>query len=138
MKDIFLTATWRKEWNKEFNPKLEQTLLEKGITCYLPQRDTDQSGTRQNIFLEDIAGIDQANVVVAMGANNAQSSNWGLEIGYAYATQKPVIILTDEQSPPDLMPEGAAAHILVPSDMNDISSYIDELVAVIKQVQVDA
>lgn len=134
MKDIFITGTWRKEWNKDFNPKLEEALIAEGFSAFLPQRDSDQIGTRKEIFLDDIAGVERAKLLLAIGANKAQSSNWGLEIGYAYAKGKPVIILTDKESLPDLMPEGAATEVVVPENINDIQSYIKELAALIRKL----
>jgi nucleoside 2-deoxyribosyltransferase len=133
MKDIFFTGTWRKEWNKEFNLTLERALIAKGFSCYLPQRDSDQTGSRKSIFLADIEGLKDAKVQLAIGANKAQSSNWGLEIGVAFTLGKPIIILTDKDSPPDLMPEGAASEIFVPEAIDDIESFMDDLEAVIRK-----
>lgn len=134
MKDVFITGTWRKEWNKDFNLKLEEALATEGFSCFLPQRDSNQTGTKEEIFLDDIAGINNAKLLLAVGANNAQSSNWGMEIGYAYASQKPVVILTDRDSPPDLMTTGAANEVMTPGDISDIQSYIKNLSALIQQL----
>jgi len=132
MTDVFITGTWRKEWNKDFNPKLEAALVSKGISCFLPKRDSNQTGSRKEIFFADIAGIEHSKLLLAIGANNAQSSNWGLEIGFAYAKGMPVVILTDANSPPDLMPEGAAREIFTPDNIDGIESYINDLATVIR------
>lgn len=134
MTDIFITGTWRKKWNADYNPKLEAALVAEGISCFLPQRDSNQAGERKEIFLNDIAGIENAKLLLAIGANNAQSSNWGVELGYAYATKKPVIILTDKNSPPDLMTAGTATEIIVPENIDDIQAYIQDLATLIRKL----
>ncbi len=134
MKDIFITGTWRNEWNKEFNPKLEAGLADEGFSCFLPQRDSNQTGTRKEIFLDDITGINGAKLLLEIGANRSQSSNWGFEIGYAYAKGIPSVILTDKESPAELMPEGAASEIFTPENINDIETYIKELSALVRRL----
>ncbi len=65
MKDIFITGTFRNDWNKEFNLRLADILESKGWQIFLPQRDSEQLGNRKETFLQDVAGIDQCKMIVA-------------------------------------------------------------------------
>lgn len=132
MKRVFITGTWRIEWNKDYNPKLADALESKGFSCYLPQRDSEQKGNRKVTFQEDIDGIKNCDIIVAVGANS-QTANWGFELGYAYGINMPAIILTDKRDEVHLMPEGGAQEILVPDNINDLNNYIDELVSLIQK-----
>lgn len=126
MKNIFITGTFRNDWNRAFNLQLATALEEKGLTVFLPQRDSEQLGNRKETFLQDVAGIDQCQMIVAIGSKT-QTANWGFEIGYAYQ-KKPVVVITDAEHPVELMPEGAATKIMVVKDLDAISEYFDELV----------
>ncbi len=132
MKNIFITGTFRNDWNRAFNLQLATALEEKGLTVFLPQRDSEQLGNRKETFLQDVAGIDQCQMIVAIGTKT-QTANWGFEIGYAYQSKKPVIILTDEEHPVELMPEGAAAHVFVLKNLDNTAEYIEDLVLAIKR-----
>lgn len=133
MTDIFLTGTFRNDWNKEFNLKLIKLLEERGYSVYAPQRDSEQKGGRKKIFEQNVKGIDNSKIVIAIGAKT-QSANWGFEIGYAFKTGKPVIILTDSEHPVELMPEGAAAKIIIPEDIESFGSYFEGLANSIKSL----
>lgn len=132
MKDVFITATFRNEWNRSFNVKLCAALEQRGLTVFLPQRDSSQSNDRNKTFVDDVAGLRSAASVVAIGTRT-QTSNWGFEIGVAFAMNKPVIILTDKDHLPDLMPSGAMSKLIVPGDIDQIDSYIEELVSEIRR-----
>ncbi|HWP61771.1 MAG TPA: nucleoside 2-deoxyribosyltransferase [Candidatus Paceibacterota bacterium] len=132
MKDIFITSTFRNEWNKSFNVKMGELLEAAGYTVFLPQRDSEQMGNRKETFLQDVAGVDSCKLIVAIGSKT-QTANWGFEIGYAFKSGKPVIILTDREHPTELMPEGAATHVMNVDDLDDTSAYLDSLIAEIKR-----
>lgn len=131
MKQVFITGTFRNDWNKAFNLKLAEALETKGISLFLPQRDAEQLGNRKETFLQDVKGVDNAQMIVAIGTRT-QTANWGFEIGYAYKNGKPVIVITDSEHPVELMCEGAATKILTPDNIDDIDSYVDGLAADIK------
>ncbi|MBP7992819.1 MAG: nucleoside 2-deoxyribosyltransferase [Candidatus Magasanikbacteria bacterium] len=130
MKDIFITGTFRNDWNRAFNARLAEMFEAQGLTVFLPQRDSEQLGNRKETFLQDVAGIDQCKMIVAIGSRT-QTANWGFEIGYAYQ-KKPVIVITDQEHPVELMPEGAAAKIIVVENLDATQEYIEELVSSIK------
>lgn len=131
--DVFVTSTFRNDWNREFNVALCAALEGQGFAVFLPQRDSQQTGNRARTFAEDVEGLRQSRCVVAIGTR-MQSANWGFEIGMAYALNKPVLILTDTEHPPELMTEGAMSKLIVPASIEAIDSYLDELVAAIRSM----
>ncbi len=131
MKDIFITGTFRNEWNRAFNVRLTEMFEAQGLVVFLPQRDSEQLGNRKETFLQDVAGIDQCKMIVAVGSRT-QTANWGFEIGYAYQ-KKPVIVITDQEHPVELMPEGAVNKIIVVKDLDAIDEYFGELVENVKK-----
>ena len=131
MQDIYLTGTFRNDWNRNFNLEIVKILEREGFTVYAPQRDTEQKGNRQNTFEQDIAGIEDAKIILAIGAKT-QTANWGLEIGYALKAVKPIIILTDKEHPVELMAEGAATKIILVDVLDNIDSYKAELFKALK------
>jgi nucleoside 2-deoxyribosyltransferase len=130
--DLYFCATFRTEQSKAFNLRLEERFKAEGYSCFLAQRDSDQRGDRKRTFLEDVAGIDHARVVVAMGAY-LQSANWGFELGYCYAKRKPVVALTSADRPLDLMTAGSVEEIVIAQDIEDIDSYFEDLLSRVKR-----
>lgn len=133
MKDIYLTSTFRNDWNRGFNLKLVKAFEDQGYSVFAPQRDSEQNVDRKRTFEQDVAGMDQAKVVVAVGTKT-QTANWGFEIGYAFKSGKPVIILTDKDHPTELLPEGAATKVFVQENLDDIEDYQNELFSAIDSI----
>ena len=131
MNDIYLTGTFRNDWNLDFNIKLVKILEGQGFSVYMPQRDTEQKENRQNTYTQNIAGIDESKIVLAIGTKT-QTANWGMEIGYALKAGKPIVILTDQEHPVELMPEGAATKIITVKKMDNMEDYKGELIATVK------
>lgn len=132
MRDIFITSTFRNEWNKDFNLKLVNLLESSGFTVFLPQRDSAQRGNGRETFAQDMAGVDSCNMIVAIGSKT-QTANWGFEIGYAYKSGKPVIVLTDHEHPIELLPQNAAVQVIEVENLDNTSEYIERLIAAIRQ-----
>jgi hypothetical protein len=131
MKDVYITSTLKAEWNRAFNPRLCDELEARAIRCHLPQRDTDQSGDEMTKYEQNIIGIDNSEVLLAVGEN--ESINWGLEVGYAFGIGKLLVLIVLEDHFIPVMSRGMYARVLRVSDLNDIASYIEELVAAIRQ-----
>jgi hypothetical protein len=85
MKKIYIDSTLKHDWNRNFNPQLCSALESKGLTCYLPQRDTDQMA-RDQVFISNKNGMDGAEFLLAVASN--ESPNWGVEVGYAYGQER--------------------------------------------------
>ncbi len=131
MRDIFITGTFRNDWNRAFNARLTEMFEAQGLVVFLPQRDSEQLGNRKETFLQDVAGIDQCKMIVAVGSRT-QTANWGFEIGYAYQ-KKPVIVITDQEHPVELMPEGAVNKIITVENLDAIDEYFEELIENVKK-----
>ncbi len=101
-----------------------------GIDCYLPQRDTNQNANRLEIFQQNSLALKKARTLLAV-ANN-ESPNWGAEVGLAQGKGKWVVILTSEDHPVPLMAEFLANEIVRVNVLDDIPSYIMQLIAALK------
>lgn len=66
---IFITGTFRVEWNKNYNQKLADALESRGFECYLPQRDTEQIGDKKKTFAQNVQGIRNAQALLAEAIN---------------------------------------------------------------------
>ena len=124
-KDVYITSTLKSERNRNFNPLLCQKLEEKGITCHLPQRDTNQKGTEEDKFSQNIDGIKDSNSILAIGIN--ESINRWLEVGYGFGCQKKIILLTDKNHTIPTMSLGMFDNIVRVENIDDIDGYIDRL-----------
>jgi nucleoside 2-deoxyribosyltransferase len=133
MKDIYLTSTFTNQWNVEFNPKIGEALEKSGITRHLPHRDTKQGEKDELIFNQDIKGIEESSLVLAIALN--ESPNWGAELGYAYGIKKHILILTDKNHQIPLICEGMKTVIIRVDDLNNLEEYIDLLVSKIKELR---
>jgi nucleoside 2-deoxyribosyltransferase len=128
---IYLDSTLRHDWNTKFNPELCAKIEERGVECYLPQRNTDQAGEPETKFQKNIAGIKQADVLLAVASN--ESPNWGVEVGFAFGINKHLIALCAKGHPVPLMAQYMFDEIIEAEDLDDIDSYIDSLVAAINK-----
>jgi nucleoside 2-deoxyribosyltransferase len=82
---LFTTA------EREFNSRLCAKLTEIGFDCWLPQDHEPREKTAKAIFLEDVRGIDWADIVVANMDGPDPDSGTCWEVGYSYAKGKHII-----------------------------------------------
>lgn len=73
-------------WNKE----LSDALRRKGFDTFLPQEDC--SGDNDQIFKQCVGGLESSAVVLANVDGTDPDSGTCFELGYAYATKKPIIL----------------------------------------------
>ena len=132
MKNIYLTSTFTNEWNVEFNPKLGEALVKNGITCHLPRKNINNERTNIEVFNEDINGINNSAMILAVGIN--ESPNWGAEVGYAYGIKKPVLVLTDGTHKIPLICEGMVNEVIRVEDLDKIEEYIELLSVKIRTI----
>ncbi len=130
MPDVFLTSTFRNDWNRAFNLRIGEVLKEMGLSSFLPQKDSNQTANRKTIYEEDIKGLTSCRGLLAVGALT-QTANWGFEIGYATAKGMPVVVLTDKDHPIELMCEGAAFEVISVDNLDRIEAYKDRLESVL-------
>jgi hypothetical protein len=131
MVKVYLDSTLRHDWNTKFNPELCAKIEEKGIECYLPQRNTNQAAEPEAKFKQNITGMKEANVLLAVASN--ESPNWGVEVGFAYGINKRLIVLCAAGHPVPLMAQYMFDEIIEVEDLDYIDSYIDKLIAAISK-----
>lgn len=118
---------------RDFNDALARGLRQRGHEVWLPQEHEQRSKSAREIFTEDVAGIDWAEVVVANmdGADPDSGTCW--ECGYAYG-KKPVIVFRTDfrvehagKAPYNLMlTESATLRLdLALSGLDEIAQRID-------------
>lgn len=123
MKRVYLASPFFNETEIKNVEKVEKVLRSKGLNVWSPrehQLDRHEAGTMAwslDIFRNDVKFIDWAECVVCVYAGNYSDSGTAWELGYAYGTNKPIILVHLRDSNSNLMcHESAHANI-----------YIDEL-----------
>ena len=134
MKHIFISSTLKSEWNQKFNPKLADILEKMGFETYLPQRDTNQSGTRETVFFENIRGIREAKVLIAVCLN--ESPNLGAEIAFAHSNGIKTVLLTTGEHEIPWMLHGFGHEIVRVKDLEDTRDLADQLNKVFAKYQI--
>ncbi|KAB2330775.1 nucleoside 2-deoxyribosyltransferase [Cytobacillus depressus] len=131
MKRVYLASPFFNE--KEINhvKQVEAILEEKGLQVFSPMRHSADAevGSRQwsiETFTNDIKHIKWAEIVVGIYHGNYSDSGTAWELGYAYATDKPVILVHLGENSNLMVHEGAHANItleeLEDHDFNQLSS----------------
>jgi nucleoside 2-deoxyribosyltransferase len=98
----------------DFNARLAQRLRDLGHEIWLPQESEQATMTPAQIFKEDVAGIDWAEVVVANMDGPDPDSGTCWECGYAYCKKPVVVFRTDFRVGYDVLTVSAATHPGVP------------------------
>lgn len=130
MKDVYISSTVHSEWNVLFNPRLCQALEKRGISCHLPQRDTNQKGTPAVIFSQNIAAIKSSGKLLLVASN--ESINVGGEVGLSFGLGKEIVALCAEGHAIPLMLRFMVGKTLLVRDIDEMESYADDLVYTIK------
>ena len=144
---IYLAGPLFSTAERDFNARLAQLLRDLGHEIWLPQESEQATMTPAQIFNEDVAGIDWAEVVVANMDGPDPDSGTCWECGYAYR-KKPIVVFrtdfrvgyefrpdppveNDEQAPYNLMlTESATIRLdLASSSIAEVASRINEALA---------
>jgi nucleoside 2-deoxyribosyltransferase len=108
---------------REFNDRLAAALRARGLDVFVPQEHPAPEPTGHAIFQKDLAGLDAADAIVAIMDGPDPDSGTCWECGYAYATNRPVVLFRSDlrtsgdadDIPYNAMLIGAAdAHIELP------------------------
>ena len=144
---IYLAGPLFSTAERDFNARLARLLRDLGHEIWLPQESEQATMTPAQIFKEDVAGIDWAQVVVANMDGPDPDSGTCWECGYAYRKKPVVVFRTDfrvgyearpdppaqneEQAPYNLMlTESATLRLDLPSGSIDaVASRINEALA---------
>ena len=129
MKRVYLASPFFNEREISFVEKVEKILRNKGITVWSPrdnQLDRHEAGTPEwslDIFRNDVKFVDWAECVVAIYDGNYMDSGTAWEIGYAYGTSKPVIVVHVGENSNLMVHESAHANLT----LEELESYDFEL-----------
>jgi len=98
---IYLAAPLFTSAERSWNKQLEQLLIQSRHEVFLPQEKESSQRTAKALFDGDRAGLDWADVIVAIMDGPDPDSGTSWECGYAYG-KKPIILLrTDFRSSGD-------------------------------------
>lgn len=109
MKKIYLASPFFNDIEKERMEKVRDILREKGLDVFVPlehQHPELEFGSmewRAATFKNDVDHIDWCDIVVAILDGNYMDSGTAFEIGYAFATNKPVVAVNLEEKTINLM-----------------------------------
>lgn len=98
-KKVYLASPFFDEKEVERMELVRDILRAKGLEVFVPNehQSSQEFGTvewRKETFESDVNGIDSADIVVAVICKgNYDDSGTAWEIGYSYATKKPVIVV---------------------------------------------
>jgi nucleoside 2-deoxyribosyltransferase len=118
MKRVYLASPFFNDKEIGYLEQVEEILAEKGLKVFSPMRkpiaENVEVGSRQwsiETFMDDIKHIKWAEIVVGIYHGNYSDSGTAWEFGYAYATDKPVILVHVGENSNLMVHEGAHANI---------------------------
>lgn len=117
MKRVYLASPFFNEYEIELVEQVENILAAKGLEVFSPMRDQMtnlEAGTRHwsiETFRNDVKYIDWSEVVVTIYHGNYSDSGTAWELGYAYGTNKPVIVVHVGKDSNLMVHEGGHANI---------------------------
>ena len=132
---IYLAGPLFTDAERAFNAALAQRLEALGDHVFLPQRDAPQdkaSGYPARIFRADLAGLELADVVVAVcdGALVDDGTAW--EIGFAYARGMPVVGLRTDTRIANVEER---MNLMIQECLAALASSVDELLARLEPIR---
>jgi nucleoside 2-deoxyribosyltransferase len=125
MKRVYLASPFFNQLEVMYVQKVEAILKKKGLEVFSPmknQMEDLEAGTRHwsiETFRNDVKFIDWAEVVVAVYHGNYSDSGTAWELGYAYGTNKPVIVVHVGENSNLMVHEGGHANIT----LNELVNY---------------
>lgn len=117
MNRVYLASPFFNEREVGFVERVEKVLREKGLDVWSPRHNqfTDlESGSSEwsiQTFLNDKKFIDWSECVVAIYDGNYMDSGTAWEMGYAFGTNKPVIVVHVGESSNLMVHESAHANL---------------------------
>jgi len=118
VKRVYLASPFFNEKEVEYLEQVEKILEKKSLKVFSPMRNPVdkqvQVGSRQwsiETFMNDIKYIKWCEVVVGIYHGNYSDSGTAWELGYAFATDKPVILVHIGENSNLMVHEGAHANI---------------------------
>lgn len=125
MKKIYLASPFFDEKEIERMEKVRDILRAKGLEVFVPMEHQNKhlefgsKEWREATFSNDVKHIDWCDVVVAIIAKgNYDDSGTAWELGYSYATNKPVILVN---------PTGDTINLMIADSLHALISSYEEL-----------
>lgn len=123
---VYLASPFFNETEIYYLETVERILKERGLTVFSPRdnqyghiHEAGSSAWSLATFNNDKKFIDWADVVVAIYHGQTSDSGTAWEIGYAYGTNKPVIVIQLGEPSNLMIHEGCHANI----DINELYNY---------------
>ncbi|WP_040950957.1 nucleoside 2-deoxyribosyltransferase [Gorillibacterium massiliense] len=117
MKRVYLASPFFNEKEITILEQVEKILADKGLNVFSPFRNNVKNvevGSRQwsiETFMKDIKYIKWSEIVVGIYHGNYSDSGTAWELGYAFATDKPVILIHVGEISNLMVHEGSHANI---------------------------
>ncbi|MFC5403207.1 nucleoside 2-deoxyribosyltransferase [Cohnella soli] len=117
MKRVYLASPFFNAKELATLEQVERILADKGLNVFSPLRNNIENvevGSRQwsiETFMKDIKYIKWSEIVVGIYHGNYSDSGTAWELGYAFATDKPVILIHVGTNSNLMVHEGAHANI---------------------------
>jgi nucleoside 2-deoxyribosyltransferase len=118
MKRVYLASPFFNDKEIGYVEQVEVILEEKGLKVFSPMRKPADKqaefGSRQwsiETFMDDVKYINWAEIVVGIYHGNYSDSGTAWELGYAYATNKPVVLIHLGENSNLMVHEGSHANI---------------------------
>lgn len=115
---IYLAAALFTSAERAWNKELELLLLRAGHEVFLPQEKESSKRTAEALFDGDRAGLDWADVIVAIMDGPDPDSGTSWECGYAYGKKPIVLVRTDFRSSGDRLIGPFNAMLLASADLH--------------------
>jgi nucleoside 2-deoxyribosyltransferase len=119
MKRVYLASPFFNEMEIETVKKVAEILKSKGLEVFEPmenQMEGLEAGSRHwsiETFMNDVKFIKWAEIVVGVYHGNYSDSGTAWELGYAYATDKPVILIHVGENSNLMVHEGSHANLTI-------------------------
>lgn len=118
MKRVYLASPFFNDKEIRYLEQVEEILEEKGLNVFSPMRNPVEGqaefGSRQwsiETFMKDIKHIKWAEIIVGIYHGNYSDTGTAWELGYAFATDKPVILVHVGENSNLMVHEGSHANI---------------------------
>lgn len=137
---IFIAGPLFSEAEREFNRKVDAFLQDKEFDTFLPQRDVgklDRSLRERAVkshvetYKEDLAGLNDADAVVAILDGVDVDSGTAFEIGYATARGKPVIGLRTDMR---VFAKGEELNNMLTQSIRSVARNLDKLASELRNL----
>jgi len=130
MPHAYIAGPLFNEGERWFDEQIDQIARDAGFTTFMPHRDGKETASIRSperierIFAEDVAAIDEADVIIANlnGITTDDGTAW--ELGYAYAKGKHLVgVYTDWR----LQFEHQTVNLMIQCSLHKLVRSLDEL-----------